>query len=142
MNAPAARPTRPMDFRTRKMVMSGDLNGAGSLFGGRVLEWVDQEAAVYAYCQLNYPRQLVTKAMSAIEFTSPAHLGDFIEIGLRTVGLGVSSISLEALVRNKKTRAAILHIDRIVFVNLEEGRPQPHGVTWDSLARADSADAP
>ena len=140
MNTPSA-PALPMGFRTRKMVMSGDLNGAGSLFGGRVLEWVDQEAAIYAYCQLNYPKHLVTKAISAVEFTSPAYLGDFVEIGLRTIALGTTSITLEAMVRNKRTRESIVHVDRIVFVNLLDGRPQPHGVTWESLARIDRDDA-
>jgi hypothetical protein len=69
-----------MIFRTRKMVMPADLNGAGSLFGGRCLSWVDEEAAIYATCQLETHR-LVTAGMSAINFTSPAYQNNIIEIG-------------------------------------------------------------
>lgn len=130
---------RPWRFTTRKIVMSGDLNHAQTLFGGRVLEWVDQEAAIFAICQLNYPKRLVTKAISAIEFTAPAELGDVVEIGLRTAAVGTTSISLEVLVRNKQTKAPILHVDKIVFVNLgADKRPTPHGVTWDDLGRSDA----
>lgn len=130
-----------MEFRTRKMVMAGDLNAAETLFGGEALKWIDQEAAIFAYCQLGYPAHLVTKLMSTINFTAPARKGDFIEIGMRTTAVGTTSITIECLMRNKKTKQNIVHIEKIVFVNLVDGVPAPHGVTMDTLADP-SADAP
>ena len=50
-------------FRSRKMVMPGDLNGAGTLFGGRALSWVDEESAIFCVCQLGTHR-VVTKVYS------------------------------------------------------------------------------
>ena len=41
-----------MEFRTRKIVMPAHLNGAGNLFGGQALAWIDEEAAVYAACRV------------------------------------------------------------------------------------------
>ena len=41
------------------MVMPADLNGAGTLFGGRCLAWVDEEAAIYATFQLKTPRMSI-----------------------------------------------------------------------------------
>lgn len=62
------------------MVKSADLNGANSLFGGQALAWIDEEAAMFAMCQLK-TKNIVTVAMSNIHFKSPAHLGDIVEIG-------------------------------------------------------------
>lgn len=124
---------QPLIFRTRKMVMDRDLNPAGTLFGGRALEWLDEEAAIFAYCQLNYPDHLVTKAMSAINFMAPAFKGDVVEIGLRTTAVGTTSITLEAVLRNKRSKQEILHLERIVFVNLKDGKPFPHQATMGQL---------
>jgi acyl-CoA hydrolase len=35
-----------MRFLTRKLVQPGDLNAGGTLFGGRCLTWIDEEAAI------------------------------------------------------------------------------------------------
>jgi acyl-CoA hydrolase len=123
----------PLQFRTRKMVMSGDLNAANTLFGGRALEWIDQEAAIFAYCQLGFPKHLVTKLISTINFVAPAMLGDMVEIGFRTIDVGTSSITLECEMRNKQTKARIVHIEKLVFVNLVNGKSAPHGVTMATL---------
>lgn len=123
------------EFHFRKMVMDKDLNPAGSLFGGRALEWIDEEAAIFAYCQLKYPDQLVTKLMSTINFMAPAHKGDLVGIGCRTVAVGTTSVTIECLLRNKKTKADIVHLEKIVFVNLKDGKPFPHNITQEDLPR-------
>ena len=52
-----------MNFHTRKWIKPQDLNPNRSLFGGRLLEWIDEEAALYAIIQLENPRT-VTKYIS------------------------------------------------------------------------------
>jgi len=114
-------------FRTRKMVMPANLNGAGTLFGGKALEWVDEESAIYASCQMGV-RHLVTAYMSAITFESPAYDGDIIEIGSKVVKFGKTSITVKCVIRNKTTKRNICIVDEIVFVALDEnGKPTPHG---------------
>lgn len=118
-----------MKYRNRKLVKSEDLNGAGSLFGGKALAWIDEEAAIYAFCQLG-AKNLVTKAMSSIDFKAPAKLGDIIEIGCDVVKLGNTSITVSCSMRNKTTQQEIIAVSEITFVNLDEnGRPTPHGIT-------------
>jgi acyl-CoA hydrolase len=125
-----------MQFRTRKMVMDRDLNPAGTLFGGRALEWIDEEAAIFAYCQLEYPTHLVTKLMSEIDFKAPAFKGDIIEIGMFTKKIGTTSITVSAVMRNKRTQQEILKIEKIVFVNLDStGKPMPHNVKPDEMVQ-------
>ena len=115
-----------MQFRTRKLVKPEDLNAGGSLFGGQLLRWIDEEAAIYAMCQLDN-QKVTTKFMSEIDFISPAKLGDVVEIGLELVKLGRTSITIKCEARVKKPEKSIITIDEIVFVNLDDKfRPTPH----------------
>ena len=41
-----------MQFYSRKIIKPQDLNNYGTLFGGAVLSWIDEEAAVFVACQL------------------------------------------------------------------------------------------
>jgi acyl-CoA thioesterase YciA len=118
-----------MRFHTRKWIKPEDLNPNGTLFGGRLLEWIDEEAALYAIIQLENPRT-VTKYISEINFKSSAKKGDIIEIGVKAVEFGNSSLTLACEVRNKMTRESIITIDRIIMVSLgEDGKVMAHGKT-------------
>ena len=116
-----------MNFHTRKWVKPEDLNPNGTLFGGSLLKWIDEEAAIYAIVQLENHR-VVTKFMSEINFVSSARQGDIIEMGILATNFGRTSLTLHCVVRNKLTHEKILEIEKIVFVNLNnEGVPSPHG---------------
>lgn len=124
-----------VNFRTRKWVRPEDLNANGTLFGGSLLRWIDEEAAIYAIIQLGNER-VVTKYVSEINFVSSAQQGDIIEMGLRATAFGRTSITMRAEVRNLFTRHRILTINSIVFVNLgPDGRPAPHGQTEITYSR-------
>ncbi|MEQ8925609.1 MAG: hotdog domain-containing protein [Fulvivirga sp.] len=118
-----------MNFHTRKWVKPEDLNPNASLFGGSLLKWIDEEAAIYAIIQLENHR-CVTKFISEINFVSSAKQGDIIELGMEATNFGNTSLTIKCEVRNKLTHKTILAIDRIVFVSLDEqGNPKPHGKT-------------
>ncbi len=118
-----------MNFHTRKWVKPQDLNANGTLFGGALLRWVDEEAAIYAMLQMGNHRA-VTKKISEINFVSSAVEGDMIEMGLKATRFGRTSLTMRAEVRNMITRQVILSIDEIVFVALgDDGKPEPHGYT-------------
>lgn len=54
-------------METYKLVLPGDLNHHGSLFGGALLKWVDEYAWIAA--SLDYPGcRFVTIAMDQVEF--------------------------------------------------------------------------
>jgi acyl-CoA hydrolase len=118
-----------MRFHTRKWVKPEDLNPNGTLFGGRLLAWIDEEAALYTVVQLQN-KKVVTKLISEINFINAPKMGDIIEIGLEVVKFGKTSITLRCEVRNKVTHEQILHIEKIVMVNLGlDGKPKEHGKT-------------
>ncbi|MBB6369790.1 acyl-CoA thioesterase [Chryseobacterium shigense] len=118
-----------MNYHTRKWVKPEDLNPNHSLFGGRLLQWIDEEAALYAIIQLENTK-VVTKFISEINFVSSAKQGDIIEIGIEATHFGSSSVTLKCDVRNKMTHQTIITVDKIVMVNLDsDGNPAPHGKT-------------
>lgn len=121
-----------MKYQTRKWVKPEDLNPNNSLFGGRLLEWIDEAAALYAIMQLENTR-VVTKSMSEIDFVSSAKKGDIVEIGIEPVKFGHTSLVLRCKVRNTMTCQTIITIDKIVMVALDEnGHPTRHGKTEES----------
>ncbi len=118
-----------MNFHTRKWIAPEDLNPNGTLFGGSLLRWIDEEAAIYSIIQLGNSR-VVTKFVSEINFVSSAKQGDIIEMGMEVVDFGNTSLTLRCEVRNKLTRKRILNIEKMIFVNVgEDGKPTPHGKT-------------
>ena len=111
-----------MRFHTRKWIKPNE-----TLFGGRLLEWIDEECALYSIVQLENPKT-VTKFMSEIDFKSSAKKGDIVEIGIEVLKFGTASLTLKCEVRNKMTQESILTIDKIVMVGLDDtGKPKAHG---------------
>ncbi len=135
-----------MRFNSRRWVKPEDLNANGTLFAGRVLSWLDEEAIIYAMIQLDNKR-IVTKYMSEINFMGTAVAGDVIEIGIGVVKFGKSSLTLNCEVRNKMTHEPIVTVDNVIVVNLgENGKPLPHGKSKveyveDRLAKAAEKEA-
>lgn len=118
-----------MRFHTRKWVKPEDLNPNGTLFGGKLLAWIDEELALYSIIQLENSR-VVTKYMSEINFRSSAKQGDIIEIGIDVVKFGNSSLTLKCEARNMMTRETIITIESITMVSLDDdGKPKSHGKT-------------
>jgi acyl-CoA hydrolase len=58
------------------MVLPPDTNALGTIFGGRVMEWIDIASAIVAerHCR----KVAVTARMDALNFISPIKLGDIV----------------------------------------------------------------
>jgi acyl-CoA hydrolase len=127
----------------RRIVMYEDLNSAGTIFGGRLVAWIDEGTAIYASCQMN-ARRIVTKKISELVFNQPAKLGDMLEIWCKVVNPGRSSLTISSIVTRRsfaddpiegrksllndytlKPEAEICRCE-LVFVSVDEkGRPRP-----------------
>ena len=115
-----------MKFFSRRVVRPTDLNPANVLFGGTLLSWIDEEAAIFASCQMHSQR-VVTKLISEINFIRPSVSGDVIEFGMEVAKIGRTSLTIACVVRNKATQKPIIEIRKMVFVALnEKGRPTSH----------------
>ena len=112
-----------MKYFTRRFVRPSDLNMSDRLFGGQLLSWIDEEAAIYASCQMRHDK-VVTKYMSEIDFKLSAKKGDILEFGMEVIESRRTSLSVKCQVRHKKTKNVVIQVDRIVFVALgEDGVP-------------------
>lgn len=117
-----------MRFLTRKLVKPEDLNANNTLFGGRLLEWVDEEAAIYAAIEARHAK-IVTKSISAINFVAPARQGDVVEIGVALKKVGITSITVEVKVRDLTNQNIIVEIEEMVFVCVDDnGKPTRHSL--------------
>jgi len=117
-----------MKYYSRRFIKPEHLNPANALFGGQLLSWIDEEAAIFAGCQMKSV-SIVTKLISEINFMAPARQGDVIEFGLELISAGSTSIVVRCEVRNKMTHLPVVFINKMVFVNVDEkGMPSPHGI--------------
>jgi acyl-CoA hydrolase len=66
-------------METQRLVLPGDLNHLGFLFGGRLLAWVDE--ACWIAASLDYPHcQFVTVGMNKVEFHHSVREGAILSI--------------------------------------------------------------
>jgi acyl-CoA hydrolase len=70
------RTVRDSQHETSELMMPGDANNQGHVFGGVVLSMMDKCAAIAAFrhCRLN----VVTASIDRVDFREPIHLGDLV----------------------------------------------------------------
>ena len=116
-----------MKFLTRKLITPADLNPRGTLHGGQLLKWIDEEGGIHAGLELN-TGLLVTKCISEIDFKFPVILGDVIEIGMQTLDIGKTSCTLSCDVRSLQAGRSVCTIEKMVYVRVNKyGLPKAHG---------------
>ena len=112
---------------TTHFVLPGDSNGHGNLFGGVVMQWMDEIAAVAA---VRHARgSVVTAAVDALHFIAPIPLGamvvmkasvNFVARTSMEVGVRVEVEDPRSGERVRTTKAYL------TFVAVDgEGRPRP-----------------
>lgn len=71
-----AKPVSDSSAEFTHLVLPPDTNALGTIFGGRVMEWIDIAAAIVA---IRHCRKIaVTASMDALHFISPIKLGDIV----------------------------------------------------------------
>ena len=75
-----------------QIVMSGDINGQGRLFGGRLVEWIDIVAAVVARRHCGY--EVTTVSIDNLYFKAPAYVNETVVLVGRVTHTGRTSIEV------------------------------------------------
>lgn len=115
----------------RKLVMSEDLNHAHRLFGGQIMKWTDEAAAMYVMCQLE-TRKVVTVKVTELLFKEPVKEGDILEFYASTIDTGRTSIRVKLDVHRKsiedKAVAPVTVLScEFTFVAVDDaGKPTMH----------------
>ena len=116
-----------MKFLTRKLVTPADLNPRGYLHGGQLMKWIDEEGGIHAGLELE-TGLIVTKYISDIDFKFPVIQGDVVEIGMQTVEVCKTSVTLSCEVRSLQAGKVVCSIDKLVYVRVNKyGLPKKHG---------------
>lgn len=114
----------------RLIMMPKDTNARGTIFGGVILSYIDQAAAVEAHRQSN--KNFVTKAMNAVEFVAPVHLGDVVSFYTRILRIGETSLTVRvdveaerAQVEGQKQLVKVTQAEVVCVAVNQQGRPIP-----------------
>ena len=129
----------------REMVMPTDTNKHGTIFGGKIMSWIDIAAAMAAERHCNNP--VVTAQISDIDFISPINVGFHVSIKASINYVGRSSMIVGVRVdsenpytgEKKKTTKAY-----VTFVAIDESGkakevPRLTPITDDEKRRYENA---
>jgi acyl-CoA thioesterase YciA len=110
------------------VMMPRDTNPFGTIFGGVILSYLDQAAAIGARRAVIHrggpPPTLVTVALHKVEFHEPVLVGDVVRFLTRVLRLGRTSITMHVLVEAERagrvlrvTEAEVVYVgvDRTTF---------------------------
>ncbi len=134
---------RVADSRTEvtRNVTERDMNGQGRLFGGRLMEWIDEAAGIAArrHCGGN----VTTACVDQLVFHHPAFLNDVVVIDARITYIGRTSLEVrvdsyvEDIAKGERSLINRAYLTE-VFVD-EGGSPRhiPYGLNLTSDAERD-----
>ena len=79
--------------RNSHLVLPGHTNTHGSLFGGKLMEWIDATAAMSAMRHCRKP--VVTASVDDLHFLTPVGLGSMVHVICEVIGTGRTSMEVE-----------------------------------------------
>lgn len=104
--------------------MPKDTNAHGTIFGGVILSYIDQAAAVEA--KRHGASFIVTVAMREVVFHEPVYVGDLVSFytGLVRIGRTSITVSVEVFAQRGEGAARAVKVTEaeVTFVNLDENR--------------------
>ena len=116
----------PFDLVATHHVLTLHLGVAGTLFGGMLLAWVDEAAALYA-CKAADNR-FVTYELEKVRFLLPCGVGDIVEVGARPMRASRSGLQLELCVSRlgrDDARETVLSTTAVMVAVDAEGKKMP-----------------
>jgi acyl-CoA hydrolase len=106
-------------METHRLVLPGDLNHYGFLFGGRLLAWIDEASWIAA--SLDYTHcQFVTIAMDSVEFHHSVRDGTILRIVCKRQRQGNTSVTYAVIVTDQRNEAAPLFSTKVTFVSVDD----------------------
>jgi len=87
-----AKSARTSAVTMTEIVLPGDANALGTVFGGKVLQWIDLAAAT---CALRHARRTcVTASIDQVDFHEPIKVGHIAILTARLNGVGRTSMEI------------------------------------------------
>ncbi|MFK7850585.1 MAG: acyl-CoA thioesterase [Akkermansiaceae bacterium] len=107
-------------METHRLVLPGDLNQYGSLFGGRLLAWIDEAAWIAASTEFPHC-QFVTVGMDKIEFRQGVGDGTILRISCELASKGETSATYQVSVADvKRADGSPVFQTKVTFVSVND----------------------
>jgi acyl-CoA thioesterase YciA len=120
----------------RVVMMPRDTNPQGTIFGGVLLSYIDQAAAIGALYEIHKrggrAPMIVTVAMNKIEFHQPVFVGDVVSFYSEFVRIGRTSITVKVIVEadRKQTTLRVTEAE-VVYVVIDAATRKPISILPD-----------
>ena len=121
-----ARPARLSRTVQTQIVLNEHINGAGRLFGGRLMEWIDIVAGVAA--RRHSGCNVTTASVDTLSFKAPAYLNDTVSIEGVVTATGRTSmeVRVDTYVEALDGQRSMINRAYLVLVALDaQGHPTP-----------------
>ncbi|WP_413364014.1 acyl-CoA thioesterase [Lysinibacillus sp. 3P01SB] len=109
------------------LILPPDTNHHGTIFGGKVLAYIDEVAAITSMKHAG--RNTVTVSIDSVDFLSPARVGDVLELESIVVYTGRTSITVFVRVTSFQVKTGERTLTTQSFVTMvavdENGKPSP-----------------
>ncbi|MBF0361742.1 MAG: acyl-CoA thioesterase [Oligoflexia bacterium] len=114
--------------KTAHLVKYSDLNHHGTLFAGKMSEWLVETSFIAAARFLGRPEDIVCIQVHGIKFTKPARRGDLVEIQTQVGHVGKKSITVIAKAY-LNTNVEVVIDCSATFVSVDQnGHSYEHGL--------------
>jgi acyl-CoA thioesterase YciA len=104
-----------------------DTNHYGTIFGGVILSYIDQAGFIEA--RKHGAHRWVTAALDRVEFKSPVHVGDVVNLYTQTVKTGTKSVTVQVEVEAERfttgQTVAVTSATMVMVSVDDQGRPIP-----------------
>ncbi|HEY1585329.1 MAG TPA: acyl-CoA thioesterase [Polyangia bacterium] len=110
-----------------ELVLPGDTNALGTIFGGKVMQWIDIAASVAG--MRHSAGNVVTASIDALTFLTPIHLGEIVRLQAQVNFVGKTSMEIGVRVEAENPRTAARRYTTkayLTFVAIDsDGKPRP-----------------
>lgn len=102
------------------IIMQQHINGAGRLFGGQLMEWIDVVAAVVARRHSNC--EVTTACVDSLTFRAPAHLNDTVVIRGKITWVGNTSMEVrcDTFIEHLNGKHEMINTAFVILVALDK----------------------
>ncbi len=123
---------------TLRVIQYADINPAGNLFGGRLMEWMDEIAGVVAIRHAGV--WVTTAAVDNLQFKKSVKIGDILVLRARVTHVGTKSMEVRVDVYREEPATGLRYVvNRAYFTEVtidDQGKPikVPYGLELENPA--------
>lgn len=124
------RPSAVSRSESTQIIMPPHINGAGRLFGGVLMQWIDTLASIVAMRHSGH--SVTTAAVDTLEFRGPAFQGEMVVLEGKVTWTGHTSmeIRVDTWVEERGVRKRLINRAYLIMVAMDE---QDHPVAVPPL---------